>query len=460
MAAVPVRIGLAGRLPPGHLILSASLAGRLGLVAGHAVTVRVSRRTWPATARVAPLPGHVLLLPPAAIPALSLPVPVLLWARRAADPPVLDLGPVVGILAAQYHGTYRLFVQAARARGVLAFLFRPRDVVWEAGVVYGHGPRGGGWSRRLYPWPQVVLDRAVGIQAPGGVDAFCGQLKDHGSIVISGQLGDKWRLHCHFWSYPHLRDHLPETRLLDSEETLRAMLERWGVVYLKPAGGFMGRGIVRVQSAENGWCLMAESRRAGDRRVPVAALAQRWAVGREAGTTLVQQGLDLVRIGGAICDVRVLVLKDGHGRWRIIGMTVRRARPGRIVSNLHQGGEPAAWRALARRVPRRPGAGPLQHAVRRLVEGVLPAVDAVAPLAGEVGIDIGVDRSGRVWLIEVNPKPGRSGKPSRPAVYGLPMDYARFLAGFGPAQPPGGLPSAAQDPGKESSALEANPAST
>ncbi|HEY8418626.1 MAG TPA: YheC/YheD family protein [Limnochordales bacterium] len=476
MPAVPVQVGIAPRLPPQHAVLSVTLARWLGLGTGSPAVVRLGKRQWPVVLHAVRSPGSRLWLPPAAAGALGLPAPVRLWARRVASEPaasgeppgqsaaagtgtaeepatpathgsaaepgreapageppaaVVDLGPVVGVLAVQRHSTNRLFLRAARARGVLAYLFTPQDVVWEAEMVWGRWPAGALWVRRPLPWPHVVFDRAIGLPQADGLEGFWRALTARGTAVFNGELGDKWRMHTHLSTYPELRPHLPETRRLDSEETLRAMLERWGIVYVKPAGGYMGRGIVQVARFRRGWCRLTFAGRRAPRVVPEAALGAVLAPWIAGGACIVQQGVDLVRIGGAVCDVRVLVLKDGRGRWRVVGTTVRRGRPGMIASNLHQGGHPVPFRALARRVPRPPGALPLKAAIHRLVGRLLAAVDAAAPLAGDVGIDIGVDRAGRLWIIEINTKPGRSGKPTRPAVYGLPMDYARFLAGFG-----------------------------
>ena len=54
---------------------------------------------------------------------------------------------------------------------------------------------------------------------------------------------------------------------------------------------------------------------------------------------------------------------------------------------------------------------------------------------GEVGLDLGVDRSGRVWLIEVNAKPFRKTADAGPKrqvwrSFHRPMAYAKYIAGY------------------------------
>src|SRR5690606_6497209 len=59
---------------------------------------------------------------------------------------------------------------------------------------------------------------------------------------------------------------------------------------------------------------------------------------------------------------------------------------------------------------------------------------AVPGHLGEVGVDLGVDRRGHVWLIEANSKPFRRLTRQDPVKVRLtivrPLGYACFLAGF------------------------------
>lgn len=78
----------------------------------------------------------------------------------------------------------------------------------------------------------------------------------------------------------------------------------------------------------------------------------------------------------------------------------------------------------------------ISRRVRRAARTIINALDEVldGPL-GEVGLDLGVDRRGRVWLIEVNAKPYRKVTDAGPKrqvwlSFRRPMQYARHLAGF------------------------------
>ncbi|OUM98832.1 MAG: hypothetical protein BAA04_12445 [Firmicutes bacterium ZCTH02-B6] len=335
----PVWVVASPRLPKGQLLISTGLACALQLQHGTSGAVRLGAGTASGVLRVFPGRGFVLCLWPAAVNALHVPVPVRLWARKgtAGAQTVIELGPVVGILAGQYHGTYRLFLEMARRRATLAYLFTPADVLWDGRVVLGRLRKRGRWVRRPCPFPHVVFDRSIGIGRHDEVKELLSRMSADGCAVFNGDLGDKWSMHQHLASWPELSSHLPETALLESWDTVRAMLSRWCAVYVKPAAGFMGLGILRIERAGQGFVRLASSTGLAGRRVSEAVAAGIVGERLANGKWLVQQALDLVRVSGSPCDVRVLALKDGCGRWRIASVIARRAGAGKIVSNLHRG---------------------------------------------------------------------------------------------------------------------------
>ncbi len=148
-----------------------------------------------------------------------------------------------------------------------------------------------------------------------------------------------------------------------------------------------------------------------------------------------QPDLHLASLRGSPFDIRILMQKDGTGAWRRTKIYARVAAKGRLTSNLSRGGTGYYVGSLL--------AYPFGRARRRLRarsiwrrKTIVHALDEVfeTPL-GELGLDLGIDRKGRIWLIEVNAKPFRKVVDAGPkrGVYlsfHRPMAYARHLAGF------------------------------
>ncbi len=107
-------------------------------------------------------------------------------------------------------------------------------------------------------------------------------------------------------------------------------------------------------------------------------------------------------------DLRMLIQKNERGEWVTTGMAIRTGKPHTLTSNLHGGGR------AERAVPFL-----LRHFRRDQVEGILKKIRWLAAVVPphierhhgrllELGLDVGIDTDGRVWLLEVNSKPGRS----------------------------------------------------
>ncbi|USB34309.1 YheC/YheD family protein [Paenibacillus sp. YPG26] len=204
---------------------------------------------------------------------------------------------------------------------------------------------------------------------------------------------------------PLLHSHLPET-LPYHPDVLKRMLDRHAVVFVKPDLGSQGRGIVRLKRIKHGgvhisWGL---SSRRVNRKYMVRALHQRL---RPYQPYLVQQGLQLTKYHHRLMDIRVFLQKPGS-KWLISGKVVRVGAAGRFVTNYSQGGRPVHLSKVLDSIYR--------HDQQR-TEAAIQKIDqlayhAAAALSGKfrgirvLGIDIALDRTGRIWIIEANTRPG------------------------------------------------------
>src|SRR5690606_3514393 len=119
---------------------------------------------------------------------------------------------------------------------------------------------------------------------------------------------------------------------------------------------------------------------------------------------IVQQDLHLATFGGAPFDVRILMQKTGNGEWARTKTYARVAPQGRVTSNLSGGGTAFGLAYVLRKRFKKNGrrvAARIRSASLEIVNALEEVLDN--PL-GEVGLDLGVDRKGQVWLIEVNAK--------------------------------------------------------
>lgn len=374
---------------------------------------------------------------------------------------ILWLGPVIGIFTGGLSKPESLFgsqtdyftnlIRFAWRYRAIGYVFTPGGISWERRIVTGYYPVGDGtqWASRLFPLPNVVYDRVASrtSEARTSVRRAKARLLTTPALHYFNQrFLSKWEVHRALQTVPETAAAIPETHIYRRGKDLRHMLKRHGVIFLKPSGGSLGRGIIKVSGTERGY--RVEYARGGRRylkRVRSAATLTRLIAGlRYKGQYLMQEGLRLARIGGRTFDIRILIQRTTGGRWVRSKCYARVAQPRMLVANIAQGamGVPLET-ALTQALP----SGLVKAAAERVkhLGERLPVVleETLGQSFGELGIDLGVRSDGTVWIIEVNSKPMRNQETDRGSMAVVrnairrPILYARYLAGFEPPTGPG-----------------------
>ncbi|HLT59521.1 MAG: YheC/YheD family protein [Limnochordales bacterium] len=374
--------------------------------------------------------------------------------RRAGDGQ-LHVGPFVGILCQRFgpanpYGPqttfFRRLIRLGRELHMVVYVFAPGDVHRAMGAVAGWTWLDGrGWARRLFPLPHVLYDRGF-VTAP--VLRLQRWLRNRvGVQQFNSLVGSKWWVYRLMARMPDLAPYVPETRVLRTTADLLLMVRRHGTVYVKAAGGGKGIGIWVISANRMGGFNYRYTD--GQARIHRGRTAQLGAIvhhllGRPRQPWLIQPRVDLARWRGRIFDVRVLVQRDGYGQWCVTGTGARIGRPGSIISNLYGGGdawplEPVLVESLGMSWPE---ATALRARVEDIALRVARAIDAACRRTGhvgELGIDIGIDRAGRLWFFEANSRTGRNLfrqaglRDSSRLADRRPLEFALHLAGFGPS---------------------------
>lgn len=438
----------------GALLLSASLLERLGLHPGDRVQLATqARRAAVRIGLAGSADGPAALVDPAVMRRLHLPPGWPLRLRHTADGR-LQVGPFVGILChregpSNPYGPqttfFRRLIRIGRSLHMAVYVFAVGDVNRVMGAVAGWTwLEGRGWVRRLFPMPHVLYDRGF---VNGPVLRLQRWLRAGlGVQQFNSLVGSKWWVYRLMARIPDLAAYIPETRILRTTADLAVMMRRHGTVYVKAAGGGKGIGI---------WVLSTDGRgrytyRYTDSRTRIhrgrtgnLGGIVRHLLGRPRQPWLIQPRIDLARWHGRIFDVRVLVQRDGQGRWRITGTGARIGRPGSIISNLYGGGdawplEPVLVESLGLTAAE---AASMRLRVEDLALRVAQEIDRACRrtgYVGELGVDIGIDRGGRLWFFEANSRTGRNLfrqaglKESSRLADRRPLEFALHLSGFEP----------------------------
>lgn len=180
------------------------------------------------------------------------------------------------------------------------------------------------------------------------------------------------------------------------------MLGRYRFVFIKPVKGGGGHGVIKVgRDAAGFYCTCLFQTYRCSRFEELVRVLSSIKLKR---AYLIQQGIELATIEGRPIDYRVKTVKNG-GQWEFRSMVGRLARPGLVVTNLCKGGMLLQGTDGLRRSLRGISARAKRREMRELTLHCISVLEAQFPGLGELGFDYGIDRNGRIWILEVNTRP-------------------------------------------------------
>lgn len=339
------------------------------------------------------------------------------------------------------------FTQLAKAgqeRKIQVLVLDPRSVHPGTRHASGYGWQKGQWQRASVELPALLYDRCYypSRAAYRRLAPFVAAIKALPHVTFLGHgLPHKWAVYRMLRTAPALRPYLPETAPLSTAAQLRLWLRRHGSIVVKPRGGAQGRGVLRVKPEGGGWHVVGRDSRNRPVALHIASIEALWAhllPLHRSSSLIIQPYLALHTANQTPFDLRVLVQKDGTGTWQLTGTAVRTGQPGSLTANLHGGGTALATKPFldAHYPPQTVAA--ITEQVHTIAAIVPRHLEALHGRLFELGIDLGIEPDGRVWILEVNSKPGRASfwhtgdrKAAQLSVL-RPLEYARWLS----ASPP------------------------
>lgn len=216
------------------------------------------------------------------------------------------------------------------------------------------------------------------------------------------QIADKWNKFRVLSRHDGVAKHIPAMQKY-SVEHLREMLNQYGYVVAKPIVGTGGHGVVKIErSGASGYSLHHGARRRGPLSWDaMTAEVERIRHGRPY---MIQQGIRLATIGGRPVDYRVKMVKQGSG-WHVTAVVARVARPGLFVTNMCRGGQVLHGTVALRRTFPAKVVRPKRATMVGVARTCTYLLEREYPGLGALGYDFGVDRRGRVWILEANTRP-------------------------------------------------------
>lgn len=374
----------------------------------------------------------------------------------------IKLGPVIGILTTGYTGNrarpfgarsslFRTFILGGAREHPYIYVFTPEMVDWNRKVITGWYYRKGTdgmmhWSPYTSPLPDVIYERVPNrkVESMDHVQNCLTRLKKtHACHIFNQGFFNKWSIHLCLSNHPDSAPYVPETYISPSIQRLKEMLTKHRMIYLKPSGGSLGLGIFRItyHPKEGYFCRFHQgNKNVLHRFYSLERLIQHYFESPHSERFkkyLVQQGIRLIKYENRPVDFRVHMHKASQNEWEIVAIGAKAAGFGSVTTHVRTGGSILPTEKLLNTV--------FGDQASEIKQSIIDTAKIIAktleqqvsgPL-GELGMDIGVDQSGQVWLFEVNSKPGRhiflhpslkeAGRQSAKYITDFSMKLAKFI---------------------------------
>lgn len=358
------------------------------------------------------------------------------------------VGPFIAILTSSsrngFRGNRQNFmdlIQTGRKMGVTIYVLTPEGIHPQSQTVRGwvlntkNGKKR--WLSATLPMPHVVYNRIpsrhMEQQAPE--QKALKFFHQHPRInLFNHGFFNKWTLYQFLKESSQLKKLLPETHQWDTV-TLKDMMNRHGLLYLKPVDGKAGDGIIRVQSQDSSFEVVSQTLQRKQR-----IIIKQWKDLLEKLTQLignrkyvVQQGIPLAKFQNRPFDLRLLMQKDKTGRWTLTGTGIRLAGREAISTHVPMGGSIGKMTTIMKSLfddQSKKIAWKIEQTGIQLATYI---EEKYGRNLGEMSMDLGMETTGRLWFFEANSKPMKFDEPKiRSDSLQKLIHYMLYLSGFHP----------------------------
>ena len=320
------------------------------------------------------------------------------------------------------------YAAVAKAEGIRFFYFSPGTVNFVNRSIRGQVYENGRWQERIMPFPDVIYN-AGSPEKLAKSKEIVDKLKSEIPFTTHS-IGNKWNTNERLLEAKEFSNYLIPSEIVKKVDTFHKFIASFQRVVFKPIDGRKGQGILFISKIENRYEVRAGAESAIYTKQQLDALLNEKLA---AGTYILQPYIKSVTKSGLVYDFRLHVQKNGEGKWTITTIYPRIAPKGSIIANINSGGytnylDPFLQQEFEDEA----------FNIRRMLEhfslALASHLDELqmvqhGEVIDEIGIDVGLDENLKIWMYEVNWRPGC------PPTFYLELDvvinnmqYAKYIA--------------------------------
>lgn len=320
------------------------------------------------------------------------------------------------------------YASVAMAEGVQFYYFTPKSVNFTNRTINAKVLQEGKWQVKVMPFPDVIYN--AGSPEKLAISKEIIEKLKQEIPFTTNSIGNKWNVMKRLQEAKEFSSYLIPTKIIKSVKEFYEQINSYNRIVFKPIDGRKGKGIYFISKKGNDFEVRKDTE---NRTYTKQELEKFLSVLIKTGSYIVQPYIKSMMKSGQVYDFRLHVQKNGEGKWVVTAIYPRIAPSGSIIPNINNGGytnylEPFLDQEFKEEA----------YNVRRMLEhfslSLAQHLDEIqmmqfGEIIDEIGIDVGLDEQQKVWIYEVNWRPGC------PPTFYLEMDvvintiqYAKYLA--------------------------------
>ncbi|MGD6965447.1 YheC/YheD family protein [Rossellomorea vietnamensis] len=331
----------------------------------------------------------------------------------------LFLGPVIAVLTdtdssgrpsiGQLGPYYEELYQYTIRHGGLFFLTGTSLIDRQRGFFWNE--KKGEWLEGSIPLPDILYNRIHSRKSDRSelVRQLIIRLEAQDIFVFNTSYLTKDSVNELLSGEDYILEYLPHTETF-TLSSLRRLLGKHNDLFIKHIAGSQGKKLLRLSYLENDYRLIQNI---GGETLQKSfssfeETAEELSKLKVSSHFIIQETIELLKSEDRALDFRFLCHLMDHREWKLVSSVARISGEGQFVSNLAQGGELAKPMKVLSTIFSRSEAVRIYRLMEELALAVCSRLAENSTLTlGELGVDLGVDKSGKPWVIEVNSKPSK-----------------------------------------------------
>ncbi|MFD1020154.1 YheC/YheD family protein [Thalassobacillus hwangdonensis] len=292
----------------------------------------------------------------------------------------------------------KLLAKSSKFHGIELVYAHPEDVDMETETIHGKVLVDDRWIDKEIPIPPYI-----------DLNTYCFRYKEvikflneRSYISCNGSFGGKEKVYTMLKNDGEFADLLIPSKRTSTFDVFIDYLKKHEAVILKPRHGQKGRGIYKVEKGEANFYLSFENEEKKCTEEELQSILENEI---QLDKYVCQKYIDSKTKNGEPFDCRLRLEKDGKGEWTVTNYLIRIGSNQKVVANVSQGGSVCKLHSFLK----------ANYENWQEVKDTIVEIGKTLPYKMEqlygirnsnMGIDLGIDSTGKPYLFEVNASPG------------------------------------------------------